>query len=74
MKKKVETEAAINMPMDIISVASQFAIDMPTTAQNEREKEEACFADLGKITQPGLSLSCEHVDRNLNRQHKEFTL
>ena len=74
MKKKVETEAAINMSMDIISVASQFAIDMPTTAQNEREKEEKCLAYLGKITQPFLSLSCEHVDRNLNRQHKEFTL
>ena len=74
MKKKVETEAAINMSMDIIYVASQFIIDMPTTAQNEREKEETCLADLGKITQPSLSLSCEHVDLNLNRQHKEFTL
>lgn len=74
MKKKVETEAAINMPMDIISVASQFAIDMPTTAQNEREKEETRLVDLGKITQPVLSLSCEHVNHNLNRQHKEFTI
>ena len=31
------------------------------------------LADLGKITQPSLSLSCEHVDLNLNRQHQEST-
>ena len=74
MKKKVETEAAISMSMDIVSMASQFAIDIPgTTAQNEQEKEETCLADIGKITQPSESLSCEHVDLNLNQQHLEST-
>ena len=74
MKKKVETEAAISMSMDIVSMASQFAIDIPgTTAQNEQEKEETCLADIGKITQPSESLSCEQVDLNLNQQHLEST-
>lgn len=44
VKKKAEASAAVNMSMEIVSMASQFSIETditaPTSTQNEHEKGE----------------------------------